>query len=250
MSRRGSIWPWLVAGGALTATWIVWRRSQQPYYPSVALHAGLELLSKPRRVLAIGPHPDDLECFAGGTLKLLSLNGSAVTMAVLSRGERATNRANIAEIRSREAEEGAVILGANLVQLGLPDGQIRPGPALDEAVDALWRQAQPDVVIAFDPKGPLPLGNNLDHLAVGAAVLTRLRRGMVGDARVYFYGSPQPNVLVDITEVLHEKTNALRAHRTQLAGPDWLASVYNRALSQLASGRVPAMYAESFYRLV
>jgi len=68
MSRRGSMWPWLVAGGALTAAWVVWRRSQTPYYPDVALHAGLELLSRPRRVLAIGPHPDDLECFVGGTL--------------------------------------------------------------------------------------------------------------------------------------------------------------------------------------
>jgi len=117
-------------------------------------------------------------------------------------------------------------------------------------VDGLWREVRPEVVIAFDPQGPLPFGNNPDHLAVGAAVLSRARRGIVDGQRVYYYGSPQPNVLVDITEVLQEKTNALRAHRTQLFGPDWLSGFYSRTVSRLWSGRVPAMYTESLYRLI
>lgn len=248
--RGGSALPWLVAAGAVTAAWIVWRRMQTPYFPDVALHAGLELLSRQRRVLAIGPHPDDLEQFAGGTLNLLAQNGSSVTMAVLSRGERATNRANIAEIRTKEAEEGAVILGANLIQLDLPDGGIEPGPELDQALDDLWERVQPDVVLTFDPKGPLPFGNNPDHIALGAAVLSRIRRGIGKEQRVYFYGTPQPNMLVDITEVLPEKKNALRAHRSQLFGPDWIVDQWVRGTSRLHSSKSPAMYAEAFYRLV
>lgn len=248
--QERSLLPWLVAAGAVTAAYVVWRRMQQPYYPEVALHAGMELVSRPRRILAIGPHPDDLECFAGGTLRLFAQNGSAVTMAVLSRGERATRRANIAEIRSREAEEGATILGANLIQLDLPDGTIQPGPELDRALDELWRRVNPEVVIAFDPKGPLPFANNPDHVGLGAALLARIRRGISAGERVYFYGCRQANVLVDVTEVLQEKTSALRAHRSQLQGPDWATNSWTRYVSRLHGNRTPAMYSEGFYRLV
>jgi LmbE family N-acetylglucosaminyl deacetylase len=242
--------PWLIAAGALAAAVVVWRRTQTPYFPDIAMHARAELLSRPRRVLAIGPHPGDLECFVGGTLKLLSLNGSAITMAILTRGEAATNRANIAEIRSREAEQGATILGAHLIQLDLPDGQLGQGALLDRALDDLWEQTVPDVVLAFDPKGPLPAGVNPDHLALGAAVLDRVRRSMATEQRVYYYGTPQPNVLIDITEVLQEKTNSLRAHRSQLIGPDKLVVAWTKGVSRLYRSRTPAMYAEALYRLV
>ena len=182
--RPGSALPWLIAGGAVAAAWMVWRRMQQPYYPSVALQAGLAMVSRRWRVLAIGPHPGDLELFAGGTLRLLSQNGSAVTMAVLSRGERATNRANIGEIRAREAEQAAAILRAELVQLDLPDGGIRPGPELERALDELLARTRPELVLAFDPKGPTPLGQNPDHVALGAAVLARARSACGGRARL------------------------------------------------------------------
>ena len=248
--RSGSTLPWLVAAGALATAWVVWRRMQQPYYPSVAMHAGLELLSRRHRVLAIGPHPGDLELFAGGTLRLLVQNGSAVTMAVLSRGEKATHRANIAEIRTREAEESATILGADLIQLDLPDGAIRPGPVLERTLNDLWHRVKPDVVLAFDPKGPTPLANNPDHLALGAAVLSRARRSIANGERLYFYAARQPNVLVDVTEVFPEKLNGVRAHRSQLRGPDWVSKSFVQYSSRLFSRRVPAMYTESFYRLV
>jgi LmbE family N-acetylglucosaminyl deacetylase len=249
MKRPNHRLPWLIAAGAAAFAWTVWRRTQQPYYPDVALHAGMELLSRPRRVLAIGPHPDDLECFAGGTLKLLAQNGSAVTMAVLSRGELATRRANIAEIRTREAEQGAAILAGNLIQLSMPDGQIRPGPELDSVLDDLWRRVEPEIVIAFDPKGPLPFLNNPDHLALGAGVLDRVRVGVARGERVYFYGTPQPNVLVDVTEVMQEKTNSLRAHRSQLYGPDSVVRSWSEWVSRLHSAGTPAYYTEAFYRL-
>lgn len=248
--RSSSTLPWLVAAGALATAWVVWRRMQQPYYPSVALQAGLELVSRRYRVLAIGPHPGDLELFAGGTLRLLAQNGSAVTMAVLSLGEEATNRANIAEIRSREAEQGATVIGAELVQLDLPDGEIRPGPALERALDDLWNRVRPEIVLAFDPKGPSPIGQNPDHLALGAAVLARARRSIANGERLYFYAPRQPNVLVDITEVLQEKRNALKAHRSQLMGPDWVVNRFNTYVDRLHTGSVPALYGEPFYRLI
>lgn len=241
--------PAILAASALIGGWAVWRRLQRPYYPDIALQAGLELLSRRRRVLAIGPHPGDLECFVGGTLKLLAQNGSSVTMAVLSRGERATNRANIAEIRTREAEAGATVLSADLIQLDLPDGQIRPGPVLDHALEELWQRVQPDVVVAFDPKGPLPFGSNPDHLALGASVLARVRKAVSAGERVYFYGSPSPNVLVDITEVVQEKETGLRAHRSQLRGPDEVARFWTRLVSRIHSGATPAMYTEGLFRL-
>ncbi|MBY6275939.1 MAG: hypothetical protein CWE10_06890 [Symbiobacterium thermophilum] len=248
--RSGPVLPWLIAGSAVATAWVVWRRMQQPYYPSVALQAGLEMVGRRWRVLAIGPHPGDLELFAGGTLRLLSQNGSAVTLAVLSRGEQATNRANIGEIRAREAEQAATILRAELVQLDLPDGGIRPGPELERALDELWARTRPELVLAFDPKGPTPLAQNPDHLALGAAVLARARSSVWRGERIYFYAARQPNVLVDITEVMQEKISAVKAHRSRLVGPDWAVNPFVRGVSRLHAGRVPALYTEAFYRLV
>lgn len=239
----------VLPAAALTGWWAA-KRAVRPYYPDVALQAGMELLSRPRRVLALGPHPGDLEFFCGGTLFLLNQNGGAVTAAVLSAGEGATNRANIAEVREREAESGARVLGCReLVQLQLPDGRFHQGDDLHEALTHLWQRVRPEVVLAFDPKGPLPGRNNPDHVALGAAVLTGVRDGMADGARIYFYGTRQPNVLVDITETVQEKITAVMTHRSQLRGPDWLTS-YALKLTNAKGGGTPAMYAEAYYRLV
>lgn len=239
----------VLPAAALTGWWAT-KRAVRPYYPDIALQAGMELLSQPRRVLALGPHPGDLEFFCGGTLFLLNQNGGAVTAAVMSAGERATNRANIGEVREREAESSAQVLGCReLVRLNLPDGSLGQGDELRQALAQLWHRVRPEVVLAFDPKGPLPARNNPDHVALGAAVMERVRDGITEGARVYFYGTRQPNVLVDITETVQEKITAVLAHRSQLRGPDWLTS-YALRLNNAKGGGTPAMYAEAYYRLV
>lgn len=237
-------------GATALAGWWLGRRALTPRFPDVALSAGLELVARPRRALAIAPHPLDAEWFCGGTLALLKGAGGSVAAAVLTRGEQGGNRRNMAQIREREQGQAAAVLGyAEVAQLGLPDQKLDVA-GLAPRLEEVWRRVQPEAVFTFDPGGLLPALNNPDHTAAGAAVLSLVRSGLADGVRVYLYGTRQPNVAVDITEVLHEKEAAVQAHRSQLGGPDALAKSAVRGYARLGRGPTPAYYAETFYRLV
>ncbi len=71
-------------------------------------------------VLALAPHPDDIEIGCGGTLLLCADAGLRVGLVDLTRGEMGTRGS--AELRAQEAELGRVRLGAAFREnLGLPD---------------------------------------------------------------------------------------------------------------------------------
>jgi len=60
-------------------------------------------------VVAVGPHPDDLEITCGGTLALLVQQGHRVGILDLTTGEP-TPRGSL-ETRAREAEAARQVLG-------------------------------------------------------------------------------------------------------------------------------------------
>ena len=73
--------------------------------------------------LAVGAHPDDVELSCAGTLLKLSTLGYRVGILDMARGEMGTRGS--AEIRAREAENAAAVLGlAVRDNLELPDGHI------------------------------------------------------------------------------------------------------------------------------
>lgn len=249
MPRLLNRWTLGLGAGALAAWWIA-GRALSPTYPDVALHAGLELVSAPRRTLAISPHPVDLEWFAGGTCLLLQQAKGTVTAAVLTHGEQGGNRANMAQIRDREQSQSGAILGYDrMINLDLPD-QGLTAASVSLRLSEIWQEVQPEVVLTFDPHGLLPGLDNPDHIAAGAAVLDLVRSGIGSGTRVYLYGTRQANVAVDITEVVQEKEAAVRAHRSQLIGPDALTKLAVRSMGRLSRGRTPAFYTENFYRMV
>lgn len=82
-----------------------------PREPALALALGEGLVSTPRRVLALTAHPDDLEFFAGGTLKRMALAGSEIHAAVLSDGEKRGNWTDLGGERRREQQMAALLQG-------------------------------------------------------------------------------------------------------------------------------------------
>lgn len=238
-----------LGAGALASYWLA-QRALTPRYPDVALHAGLELTAAPRRVLAISPHPGDLEWFAAGTLFLLKQSRGTVVTTLLTRGERGSRVAQMGQIRQREQEQAGAIIGYDrIIHLNKPDGGLHAGELLP-LVRSLYQEIRPDVIFTFDPEGLVPGWNNPDHVAAGAAVLSLIRAGISDGVRVYLYGTRRPNVTVDVTEVLAEKEAAVWAHRSQLRGPDGLTKRAVRLYNRLGQGRSPAFFAEGFYRLV
>ena len=72
------------------------------------------------RVLAIGAHPDDIEFGCGGTLLRHRLAGDAITLLVMTTGEQGPD----GDLRTREQEQAATLLGADLRWGGFLDGSV------------------------------------------------------------------------------------------------------------------------------
>jgi N-acetylglucosamine malate deacetylase 1 len=206
---------------------------------------------EPCALLAIGPHPDDVELFCGGTVALAVAQGHRVALLDLTYGELASR--GTPEERSAEAAAAAGLLGvAERLCLGLPDGGLgdpdRPSAdegALAALVDAL-RGLRPAVVLA-----PWREDRHPDHAAAHALVrravffaglhryreATGLERHRVD--RVCYYPmrvEARPSFLVDISAVAATKRRAIEAHASQvgqrpgspatlLGAPDALAAL-------------------------
>lgn len=199
----------------------------------------LEILDRnPRRVMAIGAHPDDIELGAGGTLAKWSDQGSELAIVVCTdgaagSGDRNAKRGEVARRRRAELEASAIELGANQVfALDYPDGGLEESPEFRGALVKVIREHRPDVVLSHDP-----LARGLfhrDHRIAGRVVMDavypyardplhypeQLRRG-VAPHRVdqcLLWGSDMPDAIVDITASLEIKARALGKHASQLAG--------------------------------
>src|SRR3974390_3354038 len=78
-------------------------------------------------VVAVAPHPDDLEIICGGTLAKLVKQGYRVGIVDLTSGEPTPRGSD--EIRQREAEEARKTLGIHVrVNLQLPNRVLMDSP--------------------------------------------------------------------------------------------------------------------------
>lgn len=181
-------------------------------------------------LLAVGPHPDDVELFCGGTVARTVRQGHTVALVDLTRGEAASR--GTPELRAEEAAAAASILGvAERRNLGIPDAGIRCDAAApgDDAYTArlvsVLRELRPRVVLA-----PWREARHPDHAAAATLVeravfLAALRsyRPQLGDrhrvSRVLSYPIrvvPQLSFLVDISEVAEVKEQAIAAYGSQV----------------------------------
>ena len=104
-------------------------------------------------VVALAPHPDDLEILCGGTLAKLVKQGYRVGIFDMTSGEP-TPRGSL-EKRKHEAEAARVALGVQVrVNLGLPNRVLMDGPEARYRVATELRKYQPKVLIAGAGRTP------------------------------------------------------------------------------------------------
>src|SRR5690242_20350530 len=90
-------------------------------------------------VLAVGPHPDDLEITCGGTLARLVRQGYRVGILDLTSGEPTPRGSE--EIRAREAEAARQVLGVPLrLNAELPNRELMDIPANRYILATLFRR--------------------------------------------------------------------------------------------------------------
>src|ERR1041384_2133012 len=100
-------------------------------------------------VLAIGPHPDDIELGCGGTLLAHRARGDRVAMLVMTIGERGPQDR---EPRVREQEIAAERIGADLYWGGFDDGAVPEGRESTALIDEIACRFGADVIYTHSPR--------------------------------------------------------------------------------------------------
>src|SRR3954466_15866461 len=104
-------------------------------------------------VVAVAPHPDDLEITCGGTLAKLVKQGYRVGIIDLTTGEPTPRGSE--ETRAREAEAAGQALGAHIrVNLRLPNRVLIDSPDGRFALATELRRFRPSVLIVVAGRTP------------------------------------------------------------------------------------------------
>lgn len=185
-------------------------------------------------ILVFGAHPDDAELGAGGTIALEVARGKTVGIIDLTRGELGT-RGN-ADIRAAEAKKAADILRLALREnLELEDGFIFNTKENQFKVIEILRKYRPELVLCNAVED-----RHIDHAKASELVshacflsgLVKIATKYPGEdawqdawrpANVYHYiqwKNLKPDVLVDISEHIEQKMEAVSAYTSQFFDPE------------------------------
>ena len=183
-------------------------------------------------VIAVGPHPDDLEILCGGTLAKLVKQGYRVAMIDLTTGEPTPRGTE--EIRAREAEAARRKLGVPVrLNLGLPNRELMDCPAHRYVLATAFRRLRPSIVIGVAGRTPAASPDHHQaHLLIEASrfysQLTKWddRFGGTPPYRVpHLVYAPFPfdaelrhwhsTFVIDITDTMTQKMEAIQCYQSQ-----------------------------------
>lgn len=183
-------------------------------------------------LVAVAPHPDDLEITCGGTLAKLVKQGYRVGIIDLTSGEPTPRGSD--EIRKSEAETARQILGVHVrINLGLPNRILMDSPEARFRLGAELRRLQPRIVITTAGRTPAASpDHHQGHLLAEAsrfyAQLTKWDDRFEGTApyRVpHLVYAPFPfdaeqrqwhsTFIIDISDTMEQKLAAIRCYASQ-----------------------------------
>jgi bacillithiol biosynthesis deacetylase BshB1 len=184
-------------------------------------------------VLAIGPHPDDIEIGIGGIVAKHAALGHRVGLCDLTAGEMGSN--GTVEERLAEAEAARAVLGAAWrVNLRLPDRAIGSSADHQRSVASLVRSAKPRVVAIPYWSDRHPDHVAASHLLTESVFSAGLRRFAADgeawkpESICYYFINDMavPSFVVDVSEQYETKRRALACHVTQFqpSQPDAVAT--------------------------
>ncbi len=191
------------------------------------------------QVLAVGAHPDDVELGCGATLLRHVARGDAVTILVMTAGQRGRVDGMSRQV---EQEDAAARLGVDLRWGGFRDGSIPDGPEAITVIDETVAATGAEILYTHAAHD-----THQDHRATATASVAAARRLPT----VLQYETPstqnfEPTIYVDVAETLDAKLAALRDHLSQVLrqGPVDLEAIEAQARFRGSQGRI--RYAEGF----
>lgn len=185
------------------------------------------------KILAIGAHPDDIEIGIFGTLARHHELGDEILLCDLTQGEMGSN-GTIKE-RQEEAQAAAQLINAKRVCLQLPDRGISVNREQIEKVVRLIREEKPDYILY-----PYHIDYHPDHEATAQLVREAIHSSGL---KQFYTGGQQPhrpsrsaqyfindigtyNLLIDISEVMDLKIEALMCHKSQFLRSEGSTATY------------------------
>ena len=179
-------------------------------------------------ILAVFAHPDDCELTVGGTMLKMKHLGYRTGALDVTAGEMGTR--GTVEGRALEAVEAAKILKLNVREnLGLPDGHVFVTDTERTAMVGVLRRLKPKVILTHQIGDPHPDHDHIAQLVRESARLSSMKNydPETGGEKItvpmvahnIFSRHVEPSFIVDISDFLEQKMEAIRAHKSQFFDP-------------------------------
>ncbi len=229
----------------------------------------------PASVLGVAAHPDDLDFMASGTVAAWARAGAAAYYLILTKGDKGTADRNLdpeslTALRRQEQREAGKILGLKDVFFcEYEDGMLAPSMDVKRDIVRILRTVRPEAVVTVDPTMLYNVErsfiNHADHRAAGQATIDAvypLARDHLSFPELcneeglephkaqslYLTHFGQENCLIDITDTLDLKLQALAAHASQIPDIETTQAKLREQARQLGQ-QLDVNYAEGFIRI-
>lgn len=185
------------------------------------------------KILAIGPHPDDLEFGCAPILMKEVRLGNQVHLLVLSRGEAGS--AGTPEGREEESRQAAKLMGVTVEFLDFGgDCHLEYSPQNAFRIAAEIRKFKPQIVLAPHPQE----NQHPDHAVAGKLVRDACRFARYGGlqelksmpihrvSNLFFYNITQhlhkPDIVIDISDLISEWEAVMNCHQSQVVSKGYI----------------------------
>ncbi len=193
-------------------------------------------------ILALGAHPDDIEFGCGGTFLKFSKEENNIYFLVLTKGEFGGKP----ELREEEQKKAVELLGIKKIFWGgFTDTELPNDRIIITHIDKIIKEINPDEVYV----------NYIDDIHQDHRILARCALAATRYIkRVFFYedytsSNFDPDIFVDIEDVLEQKQELIRLYESQVkkSYPTRLDMVETvRAMANFRGFQGKIKYAEGF----
>ncbi|MUV37045.1 putative N-acetyl-alpha-D-glucosaminyl L-malate deacetylase [Lentibacillus sp. JNUCC-1] len=188
-------------------------------------------MDKKKSILAVFPHPDDESFGRAGTLIKHADNGDDITLICATMGQMGrrmgnpffANRETLPDVREKELKDACDKIGINrMILWKMQDKtlQFRDPEFLANRILKVIEDVKPEIIYTFYPEH----GVHPDHDALSKATAIAVSELSV-EERPLIYGAAitrereeelgRPDMVVDVSDVLDQKMDVMRAHRSQ-----------------------------------